>query len=139
MNLDSELLRPLTAQVLLTACVWATLLTARLVSMIRNRVKMEELKGAQGYSKIAETDAISDNFENQFEVPVLFYLVLVLLMVSGKSDPGIVTASWVFVVSRMVHSLIHCTFNSVYMRFSAYLIGCISLGWIWWRAVALWA
>jgi hypothetical protein len=136
--MNSELLRPLIAQVLLTACVWVALLTARLVSMIRNRVGMEELKSSAGYSKIADTDAISDNFENQFEVPILFYLVLVLLMVSGKSDPGVVTASWIFVVSRGVHSLIHCTFNSVYLRFSAYLTGCLALGWIWWRASALW-
>ncbi len=138
MTLSTELLRPLLAQVILTAAIWALLLSARLVSMIRHRVGMEELKGDAGYSKLPETDAISDNFENQFEVPVLFYLVVVLLLLSGKSDPGIVTASWVFVVSRMVHSLIHCTFNSVYMRFSAYLTGCLALGWIWWRAAALW-
>ena len=137
MNLNSELLRPLIAQVLLTACVWAALLTARLVSMIRNRVGMEELKGAAGYSKIADTDAISDNFENQFEVPVLFYLMLVLLLVSGKSEPGLVTAAWIFVGSRAVHSLIHCTFNSVYARFSAYLTGCLALAWMGWRTWGL--
>ena len=137
MNLPTDLLHPLLAQVALTALIWAILLTARLVSMIRHRVGMEELKGEEGYRKIADTDALSDNFENQFEVPVLFYLVLVLLMISGKSDPAIVTASWIFVGSRVAHSLIHCTFNSVYLRFGAYFTGCSVLGWIWWRALSL--
>jgi len=135
MNLPAELLNPLLAQVTLTALIWATLLTSRLVSMIRHRVGMEELKGDEGYRKIADTDAISDNFENQFEVPVLFYLALVLLMISGKSDPGIGVAAWLFVGSRVVHSIIHCTFNSVFLRFGAYFIGCATLVWIWWRAL----
>jgi hypothetical protein len=137
MNLPTELLHPLLAQVGLTAMVWAALLTARLISMLRKGVGMEELKGEEGYRKISDTDALSDNFENQFEVPVLFYLVLVLLMISGKTDPGIITASWVFVGSRVAHSLVHCTFNSVYLRFGSYFTGCVTLGWIWWRAVTL--
>lgn len=137
MNLPKDLLYPLLAQVALTALIWATLLTARLISMIRHRVGMEELKGEEGYRKIADTDAISDNFENQFEVPVLFYLVLVLLMIFGKSTPGIVTASWVFVGSRVAHSLVHCTFNSVYARFACYFAGCATLAWIWWQAIQL--
>jgi hypothetical protein len=138
MNIPKELLHPLLAQVALTALIWATLLTARLVSMLRNGVGMEELKGEEGYRKLADTDAISDNFENQFEVPILFYLVLVLLMISGKNDSGIVTASWIFVGTRVAHALVHCTFNSVYVRFATFFAGCVTLAWMWWHSASLW-
>jgi hypothetical protein len=43
--------------------------------------------------------------------------------------------SWVFVFSRIVHSLIHITYNNVIHRLSVYLAGSIAI-WTMWALIA---
>ena len=49
--------------------------------------------------------------ENLFEVPVLFYLLCVALVLNGGSTPGFVSAAWAYVALRGLHSLIHVTYT----------------------------
>ena len=41
--------------------------------------------------------------------------------------------SWAFVGFRFLHSLIHCTYNDVNHRFTAYLLSCLVLLFLWLR------
>lgn len=71
--------------------------------------------------------AASDNFQNLFELPVLFYLLC--FYKAWGNEVGVVDL-WlanVFVASRYAHSFIHCTYNKVTHRFVAYLIGVAAL------------
>jgi hypothetical protein len=72
---------------------------------------------------------------NLLEVPVLFYLVCVLMLVTGRVDSTQVTLAWVFAALRAVHATIHIGVNHVGMRFAAYLAGCVTLAAIWVRFV----
>ena len=47
---------------------------------------------------------ISNCFSNQFEIPVLFYMLIALALPLRKADLVIVLLSWVFVVTRFVHA-----------------------------------
>ena len=71
----------------------------------------------------------SHNLKNLFELPVIFYAVCLTLFASDAVDGFYLAAAWWFFVSRIVHSLIHCTYNKVEHRFFAYMFA----------AVALWA
>jgi hypothetical protein len=73
----------------------------------------------------------SDNLKNLFEVPVIFYALALYLFVTKQVDELYVGAAWIFVVFRVLHSALHCTFNLVILRFYLYL--CASLA-VWFMA-----
>jgi hypothetical protein len=67
--------------------------------------------------------AISNCFANQFEVPVLFYLLIALALPLRHADLVIVMLSWVFVVTRFAHAGIFVTSNDVRTRSLAWFAG----------------
>ena len=70
---------------------------------------------------------ISNNIANQFEIPVLFYvLCLVLYSINAAGIVAIVLA-WLFVLSRFAHAYVHIGSNYVPMRLRLFLFGCFVL------------
>lgn len=70
----------------------------------------------------------SDNFKNQFEVPVLFYALSLLIIVAGTASTVIVAAAWVFVIGRIIHALIQLTKNIIFpWRFLVFLLTVLAL------------
>ena len=67
--------------------------------------------------------AINNNVKNQFEVPVLFYAVAIILWQLGAAGALAQTLAWLFVASRVVHTLIHTGRNSARWRFLAFAFG----------------
>jgi hypothetical protein len=134
MNMNhSPLLNPLFAQVGLTALVWSWMYVTRLASMIRNRVGIEDLRTDAGYDRIRDAENPSDNLINLFEMPVLFYVLVLALIHEGVTESFYVNAAWVFVIARAIHSLVHCTINVITLRFAAYFISCLAMFGMWVR------
>jgi len=70
---------------------------------------------------------VSNNIANQFEAPVLFYvLCLVLYSINAVGMVAIVLA-WLFALSRFAHAYVHIGSNYVPMRFRLFLVGCLVL------------
>jgi hypothetical protein len=78
-----------------------------------------------------EAAQVGNCFNNQFQLPVLFYVLVVLALFLHKADLLFVILSWVFVISRIVHAGIHITSNNVTHRFSAYTVGLLVLIVMW--------
>ncbi|MEP0812590.1 MAPEG family protein [Trichocoleus sp. ST-U2] len=76
----------------------------------------------------------SDNLKNLFEIPVLFYALVLYLFVTKQVEIVYVTAAWIFVGFRGLHSAVHCTFNLVTLRFYLYLFATLSVWFIAFRA-----
>jgi hypothetical protein len=74
---------------------------------------------------------ISNAYHNQYELPVLFYILVAFALLTKKADLIFVVLSWVFVVSRLLHAYIHTTTNRVPRRFFAYLVGLVTLTILW--------
>ena len=70
-------------------------------------------------------------FDNQFQLPVLFYLATALALITRKADLLFVVLSWAFVASRIVHAVIHTSSNEMRHRFFAYLVGVVALALLW--------
>lgn len=66
---------------------------------------------------------LSNNFDNQFQVPTFYYAVLPLLLATGIADGVSVAMSWAFVASRIIHSFIHTGPNIVIRRFQVFVLG----------------
>ena len=81
----------------------------------------------------------ANNYQNQFELPVLFYALVAFLIATGVTDPLQVVLSWVFVVCRLVHAYIHMGTNNVRDRFYAFAAsaGVLFLMWVWFAARVL--
>ncbi|HEX9721372.1 MAG TPA: MAPEG family protein, partial [Ramlibacter sp.] len=68
-----------------------------------------------------------------FELPVLFYAAVLLSLVLMIQDAQLVRLAWGFVLLRIVHSVIHCTYNNVSHRFVAYALSSLFLLFMWIR------
>ena len=75
----------------------------------------------------AHEKRVSNAFDNQFQLPVLFYVACGLALYFGPIWPEVVLA-WLFVLSRIVHAAVFATTNNVPQRFLAYTVGTIVLG-----------
>jgi len=74
---------------------------------------------------------VSNAFHNQLEMPILFYVVVILAILTGSADSIMTALAWVYVVLRIVHAAIHTTYNKVLHRFLVYLVSNIVLIVMW--------
>jgi hypothetical protein len=74
---------------------------------------------------------IQNAYHNQFELPVLFYALVALALITRKADMLFVVMSWMFVASRLVHAAIHTTSNKLSRRFMAFVAGVLILAAMW--------
>jgi hypothetical protein len=74
---------------------------------------------------------ISNAFHNSMEMPTLFYVVVLLGLVTRTLDVTLYVLMWMFVVSRIVHATIHVTTNRLSHRTPVFLIGAIALALMW--------
>ena len=65
---------------------------------------------------------------------MIFYALALYLFVTNQVDATYVTAAWVFVAFRALHSAVHCTFNLVLLRFYMYLFSTVAVWFIAARA-----
>lgn len=76
---------------------------------------------------------VNNNYNNLFEIPLLFYVVSVLIYVTNKTDFIFLILSWMFVATRYLHSYIHTTYNNLTHRRNAFLSGIVILMFEWIR------
>lgn len=120
--MDQKLiLYPLLAMFLLVAIVAATMLRRRITFYKTNRVHPQKTAtSAQMAATITDSRA-PDNFRNLFELPVMFYVAVLVLFSAQLVCTTQLIFAWGFVVGRYAHSFIHCGSNVVMQRFYAFL------------------
>lgn len=74
---------------------------------------------------------LSSNFDNLFQLPVLFYVAALLALWAGAPTWPELAAAWLFVASRYAHTAIHVTTNDVARRFAVYAAGLAVLVLLW--------
>jgi hypothetical protein len=74
---------------------------------------------------------IGNAYQNQLELPVLFYVLTILAIMTRKADLVFVMLAWVFVVLRLVHVYVHVTSNLLTLRSSAFAAGAVVLAVMW--------
>jgi len=122
---------PALAMAVLTFVVWLRMSVERLGQMRRERIHPQAVaSSAQMAARIKDSRA-ADNFRNLFELPVLFYVAVLVAQAIGQVTPLLLGLAWAFVALRVAHSAIHCSYNKVVQRFWAYLLGGLVLSAIW--------
>jgi hypothetical protein len=125
------ILFPMLALVLLTMAVGIVMYRRRVAEMRAKRIPPQAVATAtQMAARLSDTCA-ADNFRNLFETPVLFYAAVLTIYAAELTSPLYVTLAWVYVVLRLVHSAIHCTYNKVMHRLSVFMAAFLALSLIW--------
>ena len=126
------MLLPMIAMVVLTFAVWVYMYITRLSEISRKRIHPQELDThVKGLKKLTDSAGPASNLRNLFELPILFYLAIVVTLVLLIQDSWLIALSWVYVMLRTVHSFIHCTYNNVMHRFTVYAASCVVLFLMW--------
>jgi hypothetical protein len=71
------------------------------------------------------------SFSNQFELPVLFYVLTILEWVTRHAGIFFVALAWVFVIFRLLQAYVHITSNVVRLRGTFYAVGAVVLMVMW--------
>lgn len=126
-----SILLPMLGMMLLTLVVWVYMYILRLGYILRQRIHPQKLTTPDKVAGLIPEPVSypAYNFRNLLELPVLFYVLCLLLYVTGMADAWDLLAAWIFVALRAAHSAIHCTVNVVKYRFYAYFASALVL-WI---------
>jgi hypothetical protein len=123
-------LLPVFVLVALTFALLLGMASARTRSIASGETKIRDIALRQpGWPERAT--AIGNCFSNQFEIPVLFYVLIALALPLRHADLIIVMLSWVFVVTRFAHAGIFVTSNDVRTRSLAWFAGVLVLFAMW--------
>lgn len=124
MSLQAVLL-PLFVEVILTFVLWANMARLRTRDLGRG-VRTEDIALREPNWPKSTLRAMY-SFSNQFELPVLFYVLTILAYVTHKAGFAFVILAWIFVIFRLLHAYVHVTSNVVRLRGSLYGIAAFAL------------
>ena len=74
---------------------------------------------------------IGNAFHSQLEMPVLFYVVIIVSWMTKTADILFVALAWIYVILRLVHAYIHVTDNRMRPRGMVFITSCIVLCVMW--------
>jgi hypothetical protein len=127
-----DLLWPTFALVLLIFVMWFTMVVQRLGHIKRNPPSARDFADNESSGRyFSPVEMASNNFRNLFEMPVLFFVVVLLLLGTRQADYAQVVLAWAYVGFRALHSLIHIGPKNVRTRFMVYLASCAILSAMW--------
>jgi len=120
---------PVLVQVLLTLATYVLLINVKIRAMKAGEVDMAR-RALYEDAWPESVMKINNNIRNQFELPVLFYVIAIVLWSLEAVSALVLAAACLFVLSRIVHTWIHVGSNYVPNRRRAFTVG-------WWVLVAM--
>ncbi|WP_088342892.1 MULTISPECIES: MAPEG family protein [Rhodomicrobium] len=116
------ILYPVFAQIILTLVVLTAMGRARSAAFRERQVKHSDVALD---SSLYPEDArkLGNCYSNQFELPVIFYVLCLIAQITANADYLMVLLAWAFVISRVLHAYVHTTTNIVLRRGGAFVIG----------------
>lgn len=124
------ILAPLFVEVILTFVLLFWLAPLRRRAFIDRQVKPVDIAlGQRNWPQ--RTQQIGNSFDNQFQLPVLFYVLTILALITRHADIVFIVMAWIFVLSRIAHAYVHTTSNIVLRRGGLYGIGAFVLAIMW--------
>ncbi|MCC8962381.1 MAPEG family protein [Bradyrhizobium sp. Pear76] len=123
-------LLPVFIQIGLTFALLFGMATLRTRTLASGETKMRDI-ALREQNWPARATQLGNCFANQFELPVLFYVLIAIALPLRRADLFIVLMSWVFVVTRFAHAGVFVTSNDVRPRSLAWFAGVLVLAAMW--------
>jgi hypothetical protein len=131
-----SLISPMVALFTLTALVWFIMVVVRNIAVIRGLASIRYFSDFK--SDVPTDDRLERpvrTFNNLMQVPTLFYIICILMLIEKETDSVQVMLAWTYVLLRWLHAIIYMALNWVPYRFASWASSCITLGVIWFRFV----
>ncbi len=124
------LLYPVLAQVLLTLLLSFRLGAMRVGAIRSRRVQMRDV-ALSGDAYPEDARKVANSVSNQFETPVLFYVLCGAGIYVNATGLVMTVLAWAYVATRIVHAAIHVTHNRVHQRVIPFALGLVVLTAMW--------
>ena len=131
--MEKLILIPVFVQVLLTSVVMVLMGRRRIRAAKKREITMSAFKTMNLTGANEQVIATSRNFDNQFQMPMLYLFSVLFTVQAGLADSLYLLLGALFVLLRVVHTIIHIGSNHIRARFSVFLLGCVVLWAIWLR------
>lgn len=123
---SSHIFWPVLAQVFLTLIMYIVL-GVRKARAVKGGAVNRQQAALDNKVWPEEVVKVSNNIANQFEVPILFYVLCLVAYSVNAAGTLAVTLAWIFSISRYAHAYVHVSSNYVPMRLRLFLAGCLVL------------
>jgi hypothetical protein len=127
---DKLLILITAAQVFLTLAILVWMGMERVPRVMRGEIAVADIAVDRSAYPL-RARLLSNNFDNQFQLPVLFYVAVLLSLAVGGTGWVEVLLAALFVALRYLHAGVHVTSNAVFRRFGLYFSGLVVLGLLW--------
>ena len=124
----AQLLLPLFLHFGLVVALYAALTWARLAAVRRGEATKNDFARADGDPPAPAR--IQRNLANQFEAPVFAWIAALLLIVTSAVTVQDVAAAWVFLVGRLIHTVVQCRGDNVALRGQVFTINFLGVLWL---------
>lgn len=128
---STEILLPMFALVGLTFSVLLMIPIARLRAGIAGQVTIGDFALGESERVPEKTRLPNRNYMNLLELPVLFYAVCLTFYVTNTADDFAVKIAWAYVSLRVLHSIIHLSYNRVFHRLAVFATSNLVLAGLW--------
>lgn len=126
-----QILYPIFAMFALTTFVVFRLGFARWAAVSRREIKLRFFESYGSFDEPEPLRILSRHLVNLLETPLIFYVTAILVYVTGQTSPLLLVLAWLFVLTRIVHSVIHLTSNVVLWRFRVFGLSLLVLTALW--------
>jgi hypothetical protein len=120
---------PVIAQVALTLAIYILVSTRRVGAIKSGTTKPSDYRVPIVEPESSATAIRSLN--NQFELPILFYVCCLTLFVLGAVSMTAMVLAWAFVFSRLAHAFEHVTSNRLRYRRPLFIVGLLIVVAMW--------
>lgn len=124
------ILAPLFVQVALTFVLLFWMAFSRMGALKQRQAKIADIALGQPNWPV-RCQQISNCYNNQFQLPMLFYVLTILAIMTRHADFLFVVMAWLFVLTRIAHAYVHTGTNFVRHRFNAFAAGVLILLIMW--------
>jgi hypothetical protein len=128
---QTTILFPLIALAGWTFAVLLLIPFQRFRAAFRNQVVADDFKFGESQNVPPGVSLPNRNYMNLLEMPVLFYVACLTLYVTKSVDAIVLALAWTYVALRVIHSLVHLTYNNVIHRLSVFAASNVVLAGMW--------
>lgn len=103
------------------------MLYRRIQSMRQLKIEPQNVATSASKNDLLKDTRTSDSYNNLFEMPVLFYPLSLIALLTNKVTIYFVLTAWCYVILRFIHSVIQCAYNRAIHKFSVFIASTVAL------------
>jgi hypothetical protein len=119
--------------VLVVALVGLLMVAIRNLATMRGQVSPRYYLAYSGPAPDDWIERPARTFDNLMQLPTLFYVVCLFILITGQLDRAQLAYAWLFVALRALHSLLYISWNPLPYRFATWVMGLVTLLVLWAR------